>query len=310
MSELQLGVPIEIDGQEVIIFRDVIGTEAIAHHREEEIFTVVEPQSPDGRPPIYIDENELRNLRDNYPGTNVYGLWQILFANDLVPLGNEVIIFPTGETSGVYLQMAAGADLSNPSNILRSSEYLDNYLPDLVDYDLFQATRLRVNLQDLKLPAVPAFTRVELFAKQKHEETKRWYVVASICIVLASVAAIYNYSMYSIFNMNMAEYTTKKQQAADLDSRITALLKERLQVVPNNSVAIDRIMQLAVYDPEISTSTNAGQLNGFTGNHVLLTRHDFPVDLAQKVPGVKSRLTPNMAYELTVSSEPALGGGL
>lgn len=66
MADLQLGIPITIGGEEVIIFRDTIGTDALATGRDAEVFTVIEHAGPDGRPPIYIDENELGTLRKNF----------------------------------------------------------------------------------------------------------------------------------------------------------------------------------------------------------------------------------------------------
>lgn len=50
MTEIALGVPIEIDGKEVIIFRDVIGTESLRSGNDSEVLTIVEPEGADGRP--------------------------------------------------------------------------------------------------------------------------------------------------------------------------------------------------------------------------------------------------------------------
>ncbi|MBM5458966.1 hypothetical protein H8F21_15470 [Pseudomonas sp. P66] len=302
MAELQLGIPITIDGEEVIIFRDAIGTDALATGRESEVFTVIEQVAADGRPPIYIDENELGTLRENFPGTNVYGLWQLLFANNLVPLGHEVVVFPTSEAGGVYLQMEHGSDYDNPANIKRSSEYIDNYSADLYDADLYSAPRIKVDLSDLKLPSTPAFTRVELFSKKQHERTKRWYLTISICLVIAVAVIAFNYTMHTVYRMNMAEYTTKKQLSNDLDARAAGLLKERLPERPNHSLVIDRINKVLAFDSKITTP-ETGLVTGFTAEHVFLTRNHFPVDLTAKIPGVTAELTPQMGYLLTVSPD-------
>lgn len=303
MSELQLGIPITIDGEDVIIFRDTIGTAALSTGRDAEVFTVVEPVGPDGRPAIYIDENELRALRENFPGTNVYGLWQLLFANNLVPLGNEVVVFPTSETGGIYLQMESGTDYDSPVNIKRSSEYTDNYSPELYGHDLGTAPRITVDISLLTLPATPAFTRVELFSKKQHERTKRWYLTFLICIVVAVGVIVFNYGMYTVYKMNLAEYTTKKKLSRDLDARSAALLKERLPVRPDNSDVISRIDKVIAFDPKITTPTAAGHTNGFTSGHIFLTRPNFPADLTAKIPGVTAELTPQMSYLLTVSPD-------
>lgn len=301
MGELQLGVPIEVDGQEIIIIRDVIGTDALVSTRDNEIYTEVEPRGSDGRPAIFIDENELHNLRDSYPGITVYGLWQILFANDLVPLGlSEVVVLSSGPGSGQYLRMAPKSDWSDPANILKSSEFIDSHIADLFDDELEKASYLKVDVRKLRLPSSPAFTRIELYEKQKHEHTKRWYVAASICIVVAAAFGVYNYTMQTVYKINMAEYESKKVQGRDLEQRIAELLKERLQRVPDDSATIDRIDSLLTYEPQMRSSTLAGQLNGFTSNHILITRPKYPFDLARKVEGVTSQLTANLEYQLTV----------
>lgn len=310
MSELLLGVPIEVDGQEIIIIRDVVGTDALVSSSENEIFTEVEAKGADGRPAIHIDENELHNLRDSYPGINVYGLWQILFANDLVPLGqSEVVVLSSGEGSGQYLQMKPKSDWSDPANILKSSEFFDGHIADLFHDELDNATYLDVTIKALRLPLSPAFTRIELYEKQKHEHTKRWYVAASVCIVMAVAFGVYNYAMQSIYKINMAEYETKKIQGRDLEQRIAELLKERLQRIPDDSQTIKKVDELLSYEPALRTPIGTGQLNGFTGGHVFITRPNFPVDLSKKLTGVTALLNSNLEYQLSVDVAAGQGVG-
>lgn len=303
MAELQLGVPIEIDGKDVIFVRDVIGTKALSAARENEIYSIIEPRGDDGRPPIYIDEKELEILRENFPGADVYGLWQILFANGKAPLGEQLTVFRTGPTTGQYLQMEAGSDYYNPANIIQSSEFIANYLTDLHDYDLEDAAKVEVDLSELFLPDTPAYTRAEMAERRRHEETKRWYAAGTACLVIAVAAAVYNYAMFTVYKMNMAEYGAKKVQVDELSQRVEALLRERLEVVPNDKATIDRIDQIVAYEPEISTSTVTGAANGFTAGHEFLTRPGYRLDLSTKVRGVSSELTPSMAYQLTLSSD-------
>lgn len=302
MTELQLGVPIEVDGQEIIIIRDSIGSDALVATSENEIFTEIEPRGVDGRPPIYIDENELHKLRDSYPGITVYGLWQILFANNLVTLGlSEVVVLQSDPTSGQYLRMAPQSDWTDPSNILKSSEFMDNHIPDDYDDELGKATIIKVDIESLRLPLSPAFTRIELYEKQKHEHTKRWYVAGSICIVMAAAFGVYNYTMQTVYKINMAEYESKKAQARDLEQRTAELLKERLLAIPDDSGTITRISQLLSYEPLMRSPTLTAQQNGFSSGHVFITRPKFQIDLAKKVEGVTSQLTANLEYQLNVS---------
>ncbi|EPV8686728.1 hypothetical protein ACQYZY_27265 [Pseudomonas aeruginosa] len=300
--QLQLNVPIEINGKDVIFARDSIGTKVLSTVGEGDVYTIIEPAGTDGRPPIYIDEKELEGFRENYPGLPVYGLWQTLFANGKVALGEQLTIFRTGANSGHYLLMEAGSDYGDPANIQRSSEFIGGFLSDVHDdYDLDHAVQVVVDLDELELPDSPAQTRNEMADRRRHEQTKRWYAVGTVCLVIAFAAAAFNYAMYSVHKMNMAEYGAKKVQVDELSHRIEALLKERLETMPDDSLAMQRIDDLLTYEPELSTPEAASKANSFVAEHVFQTRPGYRLDLSSKVSGVTAELLPSMAYQLTVS---------
>lgn len=301
MSHIPLGAPVVIDGAEVIILRDRIGTESLRNSRESEVFTVIEQVGADGRPAIYIDEHELRQVREDYPGINVYGLWQILFFNDKVPLGSEVVVYPMGKGSGAYIRIDKNADMYSPASILSSSEYVDNFITEMIDFDLDTANRVEVEISEIRLPSHPAYTRLELFEKQKHQETRRWYVVAAVCAVIAIGAAGINYMLHSVYKMRLSEYQTKQALIQELDTRISALNIERLVQNPNDMEVLEKLFKVFQYDPMASTSANADAVVGFTAEHRLLTSPRFPLDLSKHINGVTAELDPHFRYILHVS---------
>ncbi|EKB9387520.1 hypothetical protein P4126_32155 [Pseudomonas aeruginosa] len=307
MNQLLLGVPIQIGGEEVIICRDSIGSQALSSSRESEVYTIIEGPREDGRPAIYIDEDELKSMRESYPGINVYGLWQLLFANNLVPLGNEVIIFPMGPDRGLYLRLDSSTDVHKPSSILSSSEFVDNFIPEWMDYDLSNASRISLDNLDLVLPASPAYTRQELFEKQRHDQTKRWYMVASICGLMLIATLVYNYGMYTLYNADMAVYKTKQIQRDELDTKIGELLRERLDKWPDNSAELGKISELVAYDSNLETSPDGETHVGFTTLHRFVTSKYLPFDPAEKVQGIVSEFTPHLNYVIQI--DPSEVGG-
>ena len=84
MANFSLGKPITIGGQEIVVVRDVLGS--LQDEKSSVTYSVVEPKGIDGRPAIYVSEDDLEKLRDDYPGIKVYGLWQLLFFNNVVQL--------------------------------------------------------------------------------------------------------------------------------------------------------------------------------------------------------------------------------
>jgi hypothetical protein len=308
MTKLLLGVPIEIGGEEVIICRDSIGSQALTTSRESEVYTLIEGPREDGRPAIYIDEEELKSMRDSYPGIKVYGLWQLLFANNAVPLGTDVIVFDLGQDRGLFLRLDPEGDLHDPRSIRLSSEYADNFISELPDYDLADASRISVDNIELVLPAKPAYTRQELFEKQRHDQTKRWYIVASICGLIVFATAIYNYAMFTLYNANMATYRAKQVQRDELETKFSELQREHLDKWPDNSVVLSKISALLSYDSGLSTAPEGETKVGFTTFHRFLTSKNLSFDPAKKVSGIESELTPHLSYVLRIAQSDESGG--
>jgi hypothetical protein len=177
--------------------------------------------------------------------------------------------------------MAPKSDWSDPANILKSSESFSTAISRIYSVMSWITQHTSRLVLRPRLPSSPAFTRIELYEKQKHEHTKRWYVAASVCIVMAVAFGVYNYAMQSIYKINMAEYETKKTQGRDLEQRIAELLKERLQRVPDDSLAIKKVDELLSYEPLLRSPSGTGQVNGFTAGHIFYTRPNFPVDLSK-----------------------------
>ncbi len=303
---IPLGVPVEIDGQDVIITRDVIGTEALGHTRENEVYTEVEGIGEDGRPPIFIDENELTRLRNAYPGVPVYGLWQLLFANDRVTLGEELVIYPTGQNSGIYLRLNPNADLFSPASILDSSEYKDNYIADLPGQPMDKAIRLTVGPAGLFLPVTPAYTRHEKYEKDRQITQRRWMVVGGICIAVVLAAAALNYALYSIHTMKLKAFQSKQLELQTLATRMSELERTRLMVRPNDALVLDRVRRLFEYDPGVRSPATGdfgvpeGLISNFTNEvHYFVTTPNITSDFATIFPWVKSAKTQAGTYVLS-----------
>lgn len=305
MQYLSLGKPVFIDGQEVIIVRDVVGTPS-HQGKEAEVFSIVESKGSDGRPPIYVAENELGRLREHYPGINVYGLWQILFHNRLVKFGAQVITCPLHETSGMYLIMETGGDLSDPSRIAHSGEYFDNFLVDYIDFDLDKANRIDVDASALRLPKQPAYTRLELSAKIRAENNRRWIVVGGVCTTLLLAAAAVNYGLHTSHKQRMAEYETKQGVVMDLNARASELATERLVHRPDDSGTINQLYLLFEISPDARTPSAEEVVIGFQSAHKLITGPSSLIDPGRFVRGTTTRLLPDLSYQIDI--EP-LGPG-
>lgn len=300
MAQFSLGKPITIDGEEVVVVRDVIDTHQVG--KDAETYSIVEQRGDDGRPAIYVAENDLARLRDDYPGIKVYGLWQILFYNNAVRLGAQLVTFPLTETGGLYLVLDGAGDFNDPASITQSGEYVDRYIPDLHDViDLNNANVLDVDLTSLKLPPQPAYTRLELSDKLKAANKRRWLVVGSFCAVIMVIAAAGNYGLQTIYKSRMADYTTKHVLIDDLSGRVRALSAERLIKRPDDAVALKQLFRLFELYPKANTPTSTDELKvGFKGSHVLITPAHSPVDPAKVIRGATTELQRDLSYKVTL----------
>lgn len=299
MQKFSLGKPVYIDGQEVVVVRDVVGTPG-ASGKDSEVFSIVEHKGSDGRPPIYVAENELARLREHYPGINVYGLWQILFYNRAVKLGAQVITFPLNDTGGMYLIMENGGDLHDPSRIAQSGEYIDNFIVDFIDFDLDKASRIDVDLTTLRLPPQPAYTRLELSDKIRAENNRRWMVVGGLCAMFMVAALATNYGLSTIHKSRMADYATKRGLIDELTARIESLSSERLVQRPDDSGTLAQLFRIFEISPDAWTLTGGEVVVGFKSVHKLITGPNAKVDPALLVKGVTSQLQPDLSYQIDI----------
>ena len=321
MSTFSLGKPTSIGGEEVIVVRDVLGDINNYSGLALDTYAMVEPKGIDGRPPIYVSENDLARLRDDYPGTKVYGLWQIIFHNNAAKLGAPLVIFPLNDKRGLYFLIETGgdqddlqapqatSDLFSPANISKSGEYLNGYIPDNFGVDMSKANVIDVDLSTLRLPKQPAYTRLELSKKLVAENKRRWMVIGSLCALILIGAAASNYGLQTVYKSRMADYTTKRTVVTELDSRVRSLASERLIVRPDDSVMASQLFKMFELYPSAMTPPPNEELKiGFSATHMLITPNKAPVDPARVISGVESVLQPDLSYRVTLKPPVEIDG--
>lgn len=299
MANFSLGKPISIGGQEIVVVRDVLGS--LQADKSTDTYSIVEPKGLDGRPPIYVSEVDLDKLREDYPGIKVYGLWQLLFFNNVVQLGASLVLFPLEERRNLYLLMKDAAASDSPADISSSGETVNGFIPGQFDIDLGKANVIHVDLNDLRLPPQPAYTRSELAQKLRAENKRRWFVVGSLCGLIVIGAAATNYGLQTVYKSRMADYSTKRSLIDELDGRVRSLSAERLITRPNDSAILSQLFKVFDLYPKAMTPTVKDDLKiGFTAQHILITPNKSPVDPAKVVAGLSTELQPDLSYRVVI----------
>lgn len=301
MANFSLGKPITVGGQEIVVVRDVVGS--LQADKGKDTYSVVEPRGVDGRPAIYVSEDDLDKLRDDYPGIKVYGLWQLLFFNNAVRLGEPLVLFPLEDKRGLYLLMRDAAPSVSPADIASSGEYAGGFIPDQFELDIRKSNVLSVDLKDLRLPPQPAYTRSELAQKLRAENKRRWYVVCALCGLFVIGAAAANYGLQTIYKSRMADYSTKKSLIDELDGRVRSLSAERLTERPDDSVMLSQLFKVfELYPKAMTPMLKDEERIGFTAKHILITPKKAPVDPAVVISGLETELQPDLSYRVVVGS--------
>ncbi|KAF0254342.1 hypothetical protein [Pseudomonas putida] len=299
MANFSLGKPITIGGQEIVVVRDVLGS--LQDEKSSVTYSVVEPKGIDGRPAIYVSEDDLEKLRDDYPGIKVYGLWQLLFFNNVVQLGEPLALFPLEEKRGLYLLMKDGAASNLPGDIASSGEYVNGFIPGQFELDMRKSNVIDVDLKELRLPPQPAYTRAELAQKLRAENKRRWFVVGMLCGLFVIGAAAANYGLQTIYKSRMADYSTKRSLIDELAGRVRALSAERLIKRPDDSVMLSQLYKVFdLYPMAVTPAVKDDEKIGFTAQHILVTPKKAPVDPAVVIPGLETHLQPDLSYRVVV----------
>ncbi len=218
---LPLEIPVEINGQTVVLASDPIPASA------EDVLPSSIPLAPAlGQPKTYIAENSIRILRNEHLGIPIYGAWQMLFASGLIQLGTEslyayftnedhshgsyLVVSPSGQFSGSIM---GGHALASPG----------------MSIDLSRAIVLGMDrLADLTLPLMPAMTPMEIATARRGElrtaAVRNGTVIAGV-IVFGLLAEL------SIGYLRQSQHETladKRQKIAALEAQLDALKANHL----------------------------------------------------------------------------------
>lgn len=285
MQTLSFGIPIRIAGREVVLCKDILGEQA---SRGDGVIAPLEPAGPDGRPPIFVMEDELRGLRESYPGLQVYGIWQLLFANNLVKLGHEVSVYRFSNLTGIYIRLVPGSDYTQPANIVESGEISSAYIAAIsrrleeIDYENIQP-----DISRLVLPARPARTLAEQLEERKQAERKQWVTVSALCAVMLAGAGIYSYAVNAAYSQEQKEYRKRVEHRDTLKKKEQELRERKLDQFPDNRAELYKLWEIYRYEPLIF-SVKDGDSNIFGGMHLLQTSPLYPFDMRDAVSGVEA----------------------
>lgn len=232
---LEIGCPTWIGEHEVIVLPDVLSPV------EPNDGTYVElGAARDNANQIWIDEAELRRVREEYPDLQIFGFWQIVFDNELVDLDVEVQVLPLDNVSGFFVQTEDG-------KIAVSGQYRGHEIVDL-DLPLDELPRVAVDPDVLHLPADQARMATELGAIQRSKQRARiarWVAYAVIAVVVVGGFQLVEQWRVGQLQNNL-DVMQKRQRHVAAELGALRATKRAEGVTPiGQAGVVDRLLELA-----------------------------------------------------------------
>ena len=223
---------ITIAGSDLVLIPDLVGPVPVS---EQHQYVELEPAS-NTCPTISVREADIDEMRDEYPGIPVYGLWQILVASELVPLNKALNVVAQNEFDGYYLHCELGrAEFSGV--------YEAGFFAADSNFDLEEANKILPDFDQLQLPTREAKMASELQSERQLKVRRSWknVEIAAIWSFIAGVGI--DQALEFFYSQEHEKIQNKSAMLESIRSGLSELQTSRITEVPNN---IDAIKLLAV----------------------------------------------------------------
>lgn len=163
---------IDIGGRVSVLIPDEISAELPAAE------CILLDETNRSKNPLWVRESDVATIRASQPDAAVYGLWQTLLHSKVLDLSAPLLVYPTGERSGLFLQTENGVPI-------RSGRYAGNRTPHDVPHEPRDGAVVSFDAADLSAPSVAARLPKEIIAEESNRQRSRAVVgaVAGLAIV-------------------------------------------------------------------------------------------------------------------------------
>ena len=237
-----LSRPIRIQDKGVILIPDLVGPVPLSEQHQ----FVELASSTNTSPSIHVKESDIEEMREMYPGTPVYGMWNTLITSGLISLRKNLQVIPLSDDDGCYIHCDLG-------RIEFSGDYEAGFFAADASFNLQDADVLHPEYEQLVLPQNEAKMAVELQKERRNKIRTAWSHLLTVVVLIISVSAGANFGLNAIYDIEHKEVREKTVLLDRLRDGLDELRMTRLTEVPSSKTAIDKIAVLWSVTPLLET---------------------------------------------------------
>ena len=283
-----LNRPIMIGGRKVVLIPELVGTVPI---KEQHEYVELEPAT-NVCPALNVREVDIEQVRDNFPGVPVYGMWQTLIQSGIVSFQYMLQVIPINQWDGYYLYSEVGR--ANYSGIYEAGFFAAD-----TSFNLEDAHVVEASLDQLVLPEREAKLAKEMLSERRNTVRAAWGSALSVVAGILFFAFTVDLVLKEIYAHQYQTLESKSELLADVKSGLQELRNTRLTEVPNNTATLEKLAALWAMDNKIK-SVGSNKI----GNKVLRFKTSEMTENPENyLSWVKAKPLPSGSWNITVRQE-------
>lgn len=226
---------VTLGGKKVVFVVDYIGEDP-THFASASLLE----EATDKHPPVWVNEEDVASVRENHgDGVLVYGIWQVLMANNALDYSSPAVVRFT-PYSGLYFN-GDGARAT-------TGEYAANLIPSLPGVDVFSIEDLNVDIDNLILPVNQAKLSGEIYEKNYRRIRRSWLMRGASIVGIALTAFGVDLVLAELHQKTLKEMAYSVQQVEQNQKDLLSLKATKIDNYPNQFVALSRYTTIATID--------------------------------------------------------------
>ena len=291
MSNIKLKSPITIGGQEIIVVNDVAGSISLISDSNVQY---VQTSRGDGKksPSVFCSENDIKEMRGLYPTIPVFGLWQVVFFNQLIDWDSRAYVVNGSDNKKSGELIVRRESLNNINEEVSTGRYSHGFSSLLQEEEFGEISFVDLDLKSLVLPeALKTRKETEIERDLANKNNKVAGLVSLFVVVsLFSVASFFSVQSHMSAKEREGVLLLKID---DLNLKVSSLRRTRISETPSYKEALSKIMSIYLIDNQVSSlseeGTRGAPTDGFIKNSMLLvTSPNYPFDPSIKYPWIES----------------------
>jgi hypothetical protein len=292
MSNISFNTPLFIGGREVILVNDVAGNPSLESGIEHSYIVV--SRAANEKPSIYAFQDEVENLRIEFPTLPIIGIWQLIFHNGLIDWTVDRYFVEVGVGIGPVIVRDTGQEYIDSA--VSTDNMIGGFCPSISYADESEYETLRIDLERVNLPDEFILTNQEIKI-EKNKNTKNSNIkslfIFILIVIFASLA-----SFASVYKNDIDKKNAKriKDKLSAVNEKMTVYQKTRYPIIVDYRDRINKLTKIYLFDRDLSTPIYEEGKDNYQGLSAkqfdILTSTQVVIDPASIFPWATTEKTP------------------